>query len=604
VKVSALNINGRYMRGREDKWPHINRLMFDEKIGVLAVGETHLTEEQVDEIQAQSMGRNRLRVFNSTDIEHPNRGGIALVLNKDITNTENIGIRRLVPGRAILATIPWHGTLTLTALAVYAPADSPASNQAFWEELRNLWLTENLPIPDMLLGDMNIVPDALDRLPHRADDAGATSAKADLNRIFELKDGWRLTNPETKAYTYSHGIGTHSRIDRIEVSPTLFKNCRYWEISDAAGDLTDHRLISVTVCAPGAPYIGRGRYAIPLFLMNDTKFIEFAVSTGASMFEIEEDDSTGDLQTRFKNFKDRVRDFAKARAALMVGALEEKRKKLQAERKKVLERPQPETGTAEVKSARENAIEAVKLDRQIDKIVSRQRARKKMSTKVRYKVELDTITKFSVRVNKDVTPRDTISILRRTDVTPEICMKRSDKMSELARDYHNDLQYDESESDPIQKKLDIRTVLDEMGRPEMVPGMETLAEEMAEEDIVKALKASASGKAPGVDGIPTEFWAKLCEMYMAETKKRKEADDRAGEAGPTEATPLFDIILLLKRIYNDIERRGITQGTDFAKGWMCPIYKKKDVTDIANYRPITVLNTDYKIFTKALTLKL
>jgi hypothetical protein len=37
---------------------------------------------------------------------------------------------------------------------------------------------------------------------------------------------------------------------------------------------------------------------------------------------------------------------------------------------------------------------------------------------------------------------------------------------------------------------------------------------------------------------------------------------------------------------------------------MCPIYKKKDVRDIANYRPITILNTDYKIFTKALSTKL
>ena len=37
---------------------------------------------------------------------------------------------------------------------------------------------------------------------------------------------------------------------------------------------------------------------------------------------------------------------------------------------------------------------------------------------------------------------------------------------------------------------------------------------------------------------------------------------------------------------------------------MCPIYKKKDHTDISNYRLITLLNTDYKILVKVLAIQL
>jgi len=37
---------------------------------------------------------------------------------------------------------------------------------------------------------------------------------------------------------------------------------------------------------------------------------------------------------------------------------------------------------------------------------------------------------------------------------------------------------------------------------------------------------------------------------------------------------------------------------------MCPIYKKKDPTEISNYCPITLLNTEYKLLTKVLALQL
>jgi hypothetical protein len=37
---------------------------------------------------------------------------------------------------------------------------------------------------------------------------------------------------------------------------------------------------------------------------------------------------------------------------------------------------------------------------------------------------------------------------------------------------------------------------------------------------------------------------------------------------------------------------------------MCPIYKKKECTKIENYRPITLLNTDYKMMTKTLAVQL
>jgi hypothetical protein len=106
---------------------------------------------------------------------------------------------------------------------------------------------------------------------------------------------------------------------------------------------------------------------------------------------------------------------------------------------------------------------------------------------------------------------------------------------------------------------------------------------------------AASGKVAGMHGIPSEFWQRL-EAINRDNKKDK------GTGTPEKRT--CDIVKVLTWVYNDIEEHGVVEGSKFSLGWMCPLFKKKDRTDIANYRPITILNSDYKIFTKALANKL
>ena len=94
-----------------------------------------------------------------------------------------------------------------------------------------------------------------------------------------------------------------------------------------------------------------------------------------------------------------------------------------------------------------------------------------------------------------------------------------------------------------------------------------------------------------MDGIPYEVWKHLNESYLKNQKKNKNL-------------PGFDIIGCLTNVFNDIQLHGTDPSTNFSLGWMCPIYKKKDRSQIENYRPITLLNTDYKTMTKALAVQL
>ncbi|KAJ7873734.1 hypothetical protein B0H13DRAFT_2348892 [Mycena leptocephala] len=90
----------------------------------------------------------------------------------------------------------WMGPMPTSLLAI------PAGNS-----------NHGVHVPDIMLGDMNIVEDAIDRLLHRPDEDEAVNALSSFKYLLGFKDGWRDTNPDEKAYTFTHVSGSHSRID-------------------------------------------------------------------------------------------------------------------------------------------------------------------------------------------------------------------------------------------------------------------------------------------------------------------------------------------------------------------------------------------------------
>lgn len=94
--------------------------MRDKKIGILLVQKSHLTDER--KTQIETLFGKRLKIFYTKDTENPSgKGGVAVVLNRDITNTDNVIVREIVPGRALLLSTIWHKEEKLSILAVYAP---------------------------------------------------------------------------------------------------------------------------------------------------------------------------------------------------------------------------------------------------------------------------------------------------------------------------------------------------------------------------------------------------------------------------------------------------------------------------------------------------
>ncbi|KAJ7072445.1 Endonuclease/exonuclease/phosphatase, partial [Mycena amicta] len=331
--LAAFNVkgtNGNSLQSPNHKWHDLHQMLFDEKIGVIVVSETHLSTERADEIQESHM-KKRMKIFNSPDPENPTGAkGVAVVLNRELTNIEGVRVKYLIPGRAILVSIPWHKKASITILAIYAPAESAREKEEFWNELTEMWIDpeNDMPAIDWLGGDINLVLNQMDRLPQKEDDTGAVAALTRFLHIVNLIDGWREANPHAKEYTFTSTATppTHARLDRLYVPKNHFKRYRGWSIDNAGGHLSDHRMVSVTLTTPGSPYIGKGRYTIPLQILHDREFRDYAIHKGAKLEAALEEERMEERnpQTLFHNYKRDVLDCARERAKVTVGATEQK----------------------------------------------------------------------------------------------------------------------------------------------------------------------------------------------------------------------------------------------------------------------------------------
>ena len=79
-------------------------MMRDDKIAILALQETHLNQDQIDNIN--TMFQDTLHIIASADPENCMSKGVALVINKRLLGTRDVDHYELCPGRALLISLP------------------------------------------------------------------------------------------------------------------------------------------------------------------------------------------------------------------------------------------------------------------------------------------------------------------------------------------------------------------------------------------------------------------------------------------------------------------------------------------------------------------
>ena len=573
-----------------DKWAMVNQTLNEHRIAVLALQETHLDHEALERIQ--SCYDKKMLILHSEDPDAPRTtAGVAFVINKSLINPKKVTPYELHAGRALALRIDWLESETTTLINIYAPNDR-AAHPDFWEKIDRERRKRRFPRPNFLLGDFNVTEDPIDRSPPRMDDLPAIEALRDTRYSWNVQDAWRITHPNEREYTYRANINGQqikSHLDRIYIANPLTQFTFHWTITPAAVP-TDHHLVAVKYAPKDEPEIGKGRWTLPLHMTENKQFLEAVVKRGIKLqtsIDNLQGPETGrgpqNPQCLWTEFKADVQQIAKGMMKDVHYKLKTRIRLLEKDRKALANNPKADTCN-NIRTS-----EAI-VNNQLKHLTNKRARMKKDELRAELALHGEKLGGVWSAINKERKPRNLIRRLKIPNSNPPQYERSSKGMANLARTYHDELQR-EGLPQPTHQEVNLHQVLNKIPIPQTLANPENsiLNQVLTEGQTEKALHLSKNGSATGLDSCPYELWKALKKQFDLATQTDK---------------PGFNIIHILTRVYQSIQANGVDPETDFAGGWMCPIFKKKDPSEICNYRPITLLNTDYKILTKTLAIQL
>lgn len=597
INIASLNVNGyaapaSSMTGIE-KWSTIYQTMRENKIAILAIQETHLDDNLIDSL-GNCFGK-RLEIINSQPPTNPRASaGVAFVINKNLIAPRDLTKSELIEGRVLAIKFKWHEDDEIVLINVYAP-NNRTSHPEFWEQLDTKRRSKGLRKPDMMLGDFNLTEDIIDRAPAHLDDTKAIEALRNLRQCLGIKDTWRHAFPNERSFTYRANInGQHimSRLDRIYTSEQVGKMAFDWKIKQTSVP-TDHWMVSTKYAPAKAPFIGKGRWMMQTSELKNKDLMDKITNRGKQLNADVENLRENQIQRRIETpqtlwatFKRDIAKIAKKHGAQSRGKTTVKIKKIEEEMEKLKR-------NSDIDNNENTRAKEAYLANELKHLEHIRARDKKDETRAIITNHGEVLGGVWSAMSKDRKPRDLLYRLRDPNTTGEGFERDSRRMANLARNYHEKMQYMDIPHPipPLERRHTIATTLNEIPGNQIPSNqeMEKMNWNTTYEQVKLALKLSKNGTATGLDGCPYELWKELDDLYAIAVEDRKEG---------------FDILKILTTVFRDIRSHGIDERAGFAEGWMCPIYKKKDPTDISNYRPITLLNTDYKLLTKSLALQL
>ena len=552
LKCLSLNVNGiRDYHKRKDIFDYLR----GKNAQIIMLQETHL-KTQEENIVRSMWGYECILSGDST-----NSNGVGIFFNSNFQHKIH-KVTRDLEGKYIVLDIEMQSK-RYTIINLYGPSDR--DYPTFFEDI--LEKVEDMNNESIIIGgDWNVIPDmGLDTHNYRGGNRPRARAKInEMIEIMNLTDIWRELHPNDKKFTWRRfNSAQQGRLDYFIVSENLLQNNASAEIEP--GYRTDHAIITLEISLSDTNLRTRTYWKFNNSLLKDNKYIEetkkliYKVKSQycALVYNIEEldniDPDTLELQINDALFFDTL--LMEIRGKTISYSSYKKKESGIIEKRLISEIEQLEkmsniNDTFELLESKKEELQILRKNK-IDGMILR--------SKIQWSIDGERNSKYFCNLEKRHFTDKSFSTLERSD--GQITNNPNIIKEEVLNFYENLYKSREQgnvDADPI---AGIRgPSLSQIDRNK-TEGRITLAE------AGKALRKMKNGKSPGLDGYTTEFFKFFWKDLGAFLVRSINYGFQKGEMSVT-------------------QRRGVIT---------CIPKDNKPKRLIKNWRPITLLNTTYKI---------
>ena len=457
-------------------------------------------------------------------------------------------------GRFVLAEFGFRGSVFRVACA-YAPNRNPERDSFLHQCVDHI----DPSIPSLLCGDFNTVFDRLtDRRGSCPFDTSRESSSL-LSSIFRdccVVDIWHVRHPSASSFTWFRRDGSlASRIDLI--------GCPYsWIPFVSSADIlpcpySDHCALQFAWSLPSVPTSGPSLWKLNTSILEEEAYFHLVSDFWQSW------------RSRLLNYRSLVDwwDAGKSRIkGLTINYCKRRAESKRLERDilhRLVSHLKPAVDLGRVSLLPIYMSSLVRLQ-SLDLESARSL---QVRAWARWVEEGESSTAYFFRLVKKQSTDRYISALRGSDGS---LVTDKDGLCNIFRSFYSDL------FSAVPCDLTARNELLSCVSSVLPPVSSALCEgPLSQEECLIALKGIARGKAPGCDGLPMEFFLKFWSVLGADLVMVLNSAFSSGRLSPS-------------------QRRGIITLS----------FKKGDCVDPKNWRPITLLNADYKIASRAIAARL